>query len=344
MFSVKPNRHPPRPRRRDFSFRSLGGYVLATVLALVACYAPAAKADDYPSKPIRLVVPWPAGGSSDLAARAFAEKLSQQLKTPIVVENKGGASGRIGIRDGLSRPADGYTLILVNTSTNVALPLTDSSLDYDPVKSFQLLAPVAIVPSVVAVHPSVPAKTLDEFIAYAKQEPEKVAYASPGEGSTHHLNTELFSAITGVKLLHVPYKGGAQARTDLLAGRVSLYITDFGLLEDIKHGRLRALTTNAPKRVPFLPDLPTATELGLNGFDRVAWHGLAVPPGVPQPIVDKLVAAINVAAQDKDLQERLERFGLTAGGGDPEQFAKQIATDLRVYRETAQRLGIKFGQ
>jgi len=316
-------------------------HLAVACLAMCAGHAPAF-ADDYPSKPIRMIVPWPAGGSSDSAGRIVADRLATELRASIIVDNRGGAGGRIGVRAGLQSAPDGYTLILINSSTNVALPVTDPTVGFDPVSSFSLLAPIALVPAVLVTPPSFPASNLREFIEHAKKNPGKVTYASYGPGSTPHLTTELFAGLAGISLLHVPYKGGAQAKLDVLAGRVEALFTDFGVLEEIRSGRLKALVTNAPARVPMLPDLPTALELGFNGFDRVGWHGLGFPAGTPDAVVRRMLAAINGVLAQKDYIDRLAGVGMTPGGGTPEAFARRISTDVSSFRDLAKRLDLKF--
>ncbi len=317
--------------------------VMAYILAACAgAWLPAAMADEYPSKPVRMIVPWPAGGSSDSAGRIVAERLAAEMKTSIIVDNRGGAGGRIGVRAGLQAAPDGYTMILINSSTNVALPVTDPAVGFDPVTSFSLLAPIALVPAVLVAPPSFPASNMREFIEHAKKNPGKVSYASYGPGSTPHLTTELFAGLAGISLLHVPYKGGAQAKLDVLAGRVEALFTDFGVLEDIRSGRLKALVTNAPARVPMLPDLPTALELGFNGFDRVGWHGLAFPAGTPDAVLKRAGAAINSVLAQKEVVDRLAGVGMTPGGGTPAQFAGRINADVASFRDLAKRLDLKF--
>ena len=315
---------------------------LAVACAAVCAGFASAWADEYPSKPVRMIVPWPAGGSSDSAGRIVAERLGAELKTNIIIDNRGGAGGRIGVRAGLQSPPDGYTMILINSSTNVALPVTDPAVGFDPVTSFSLLAPIALVPAVLIAPPAFPAANLREFIEHAKKNPGKVTYASYGPGSTPHLTTELFAGLAGISLLHVSYKGGAQAKLDILAGRVDALFTDFGVLEDIRSGRLKALVTNAPARVPMLPDLPTALELGFNGFDRVGWHGLAFPAGTPDAMVKRVLVAINSVLGQKDVMDRLAGVGMTPGGGAPAEFAKRISADVSSFRDLAKRLDLKF--
>jgi tripartite-type tricarboxylate transporter receptor subunit TctC len=298
----------------------------------------------YPSQPVKLVVPFAPGGSTDIAARMIAEFGSRELGQQIVVENKGGAGGSLGMEQVAKSKADGYTLGMATVSTHGANPAVyGSRLKYDPVKDFAPVINVATTPSVFAVNPSrVQAKDMKEFLAQVKASPNKYSFGTPGTGSLGHANIEHFMALAQVKLLHVPYKGASQARNDALGGQVDA-ITDNlpSALPHIKAGKLRALDVLSEKRSPALPDVPTYGELGFPQMGGGGWFGVVAPAGTPPEVVAKLNAALGKAMKNPEFVKKLEELGATAVGGTPQDFGKQIGEAIARYQKVAQMANIR---
>ena len=307
----------------------------AAVAALGSVHAADAP---YPAKPIRLIVPFAPGGSTDLAARLVAEFASRDLGQQIVVENKPGAGGSTGMEFVAKSPADGYTLGMATVSTHGANPAVyGSKLKYDPVKDFAPVTNVATTPSVFAVNPNkVSARTMQEFLAQSKATPGKYSYGSPGTGSLGHANISHFTALAQIELLHVPYKGGGQAMNDAVAGQVDA-ITDNlpSALPHIKAGKLRALAVLSEKRSPALPDVPTYGELGFPQMGGGGWFGVVAPAGTPAPIVAKLNAAIHKAMKHPDFVKKMDESGATLIPGTPAQFAKDIEQAVARYERVS---------
>jgi tripartite-type tricarboxylate transporter receptor subunit TctC len=314
--------------------------LLAAALALpVLASAQAA----YPAKPIRLVVPFAAGGTTDIVARLLADKMGPILGQTVVVENKAGAGGTIGI-DAVAKAApDGYTLGMATVSTHGANPAVYTRLPYDAVKDFQPITNVMSVPSVFVVNPKVPAKTMKEFIALAKAEPGKYTFASPGNGSLGHVNIEQFMDLAGIQLMHVPYKGAGQAATDALAGVVDAMTDNLpSTLPNVKAGRLRALAVLSPQRSPALPDVPTYRELGFEAMSEGGWFGLVAPAGTPAAVVKRLNEAAHQAMQDPAFKQRTQEVSGIPMANTPEQFAQQIRAMLDKYARIAKQANIKL--
>lgn len=290
--------------------------------------------DNFPSKPIKLIVPFAPGGSTDLAARLVAEFGSRELGQQIVVENKPGAGGSTGMEFVAKSPADGYTLGMATVSTHGANPAVyGSKLKYDPVKDFEPVTNVATTPSVFAVNPAkVSATTMKDFLAQAKANPGKYSFGSPGTGSLGHANISHFAALAHIELLHVPYKGAGQAMNDALAGQVDA-ITDNlpSALPHIKSGKLRALAVLSEKRSPALPDVPTYADLGFPQMGGGGWFGIVAPAGTPQDVVNKLNAAIHKAMKHPDFAKKMEESGATLIPGTPAQFARDIKQAVARY-------------
>jgi tripartite-type tricarboxylate transporter receptor subunit TctC len=302
---------------------------VAALLALAAGLA-AAQAP-YPSKPVRLVVPWPPGGSSDIVARLVAERAGVALKQPVVVENRPGASGKIG-SEAVSRAApDGYTFLLANSISHASITLTDRQLSYDPAKDFAPITLATQTPLILAVHPSVPATTVSELVAVAKARPNALNFASPGPGSAHHLMGEWFRSRAGIDIVHVPYKGIAPAQAELVAGTVQM-IFDPSIAQQVRDGRLRGLATTGAERSPLARELPTMIESGYRDMVLVGWNGFVAPAGTPRAVVDRLNATIVAAIADPAVAKRLLDVGLIPTTGTPEQMASQIVGDLALYR------------
>ena len=296
-------------------------------LALIALLAAAAPvtAQDYPSRPITLIVPYAAGGGNDLMARTAAEKMSKSLGQQIVIENRGGAGGSIATRQIAKSAPDGYTLGLGGTGTHAINPTLYANVGYDPRKDFAPVGLIATSALVVCVHPSLPAQTIPELIALAKKEPGKINYASAGTGSGIHLGTEYLASMAGIKLTHIPYKGSAPALTDLVGGHVAIYFSSLppaiGL---IKEGKVRALAVTGAKRSAILPDLPTVAEAALPGYEAVLHYGIVAPAGTPRPIIEKLSAALRAAVMSDDLKARLAEDGAEPLASTPEEYAADI--------------------
>lgn len=312
--------------------------------ATVAAIAPAVwAADNYPSRPIKLIVPFGAGGSTDIVARLLADKMGPILGQAVVIENKGGAGGSIGAAEIAKSAPDGYTIGMATVSTHGSNPAIMSKLPYDARKDFAPITNVMAVPSVFVVHPSVPANTMQEFIALAKKEPGKYSFASPGTGSLGHANIENFMNLAGIELLHVPYKGAGQALNDALGGQVNAMTDNLSSsLTNIKAGKLRPLAVLGLKRAEVLPDVPTYTELGFPEMGDGGWFGLVAPAGTPKPIIDKLNAAAHQVMQDPDFQKKQKEIAGEGMGNSPEEFAKQIDAAIERYTAVAKRANIRI--
>ena len=311
-------------------------------LLLAAIIATAAQAQTYPSRPIRLVVPFPPGGSTDILARALAQKLSEGLAQAVVIDNRPGAGGSIGSEAAAKAAPDGHTLMMGHLGTLAVNPAIYKNLPYDPVKSFAPVSLMAIVPSVLVVNPQVPAASAAELIAYARANPGKLAYGSAGAGSTSHLTTEYFKLATGTDILHVPYKGIGPMLTDLISGQLSMGINGApAVMSHVNSGRLRALAVTGIARLPSLPQIPTLDESGVKGFDASGWYGIVVPAGTPREIVMKLNAEIRRIMQTPDLRARLDNEGAIPAAGSPEEFAAFIVSEIARWGAVLKRAGIQ---
>ena len=299
-------------------------------------------AQAYPSKPVRVVVPFPPGGAVDFYARVVANPLSELLGQPVVVDNKAGASGMIGADLVAKSAPDGYTLLLGNIASLAINAGIYPKMTYDPVKDLTPIIRTVDVNYVMAVHPSLPANSVAELIAYAKANPGKLAYGSAGSGSLPHLSVELMKSLTGIDLVHVPYKGGGPMVTDLLGGSVQIVIADqANLMPHVKTGKLRALAVGSPKRSPNYPDIPTFAEAGLVGFEATAWQGLVGPTGMPSDVVQRINEAVNKVMAMPDVRERLVAGGLDPVGGTPEEFGRFIRSEIVRWSKIAKDVGAK---
>lgn len=313
--------------------------LLGAVLPLVAT---AALADTWPSRPIKLIVPFPAGGPTDTASRILGQKLAERLKQPVVVENKAGASGSIAARQVMDSPADGYTLMMLATPTLLA-PHMYKKAGYDTVKNFTPVATVYDLPIVVVVNPSLMPTVTDvqRLITYAKAQPGQLNYTSSGPGSFGHLSMELLKQMGGFDMMHVPYKGGVPAITDTIGGQVPLMYADLvAALPHIQSGKLRAIAVGSPQRVSVLPDVKTIAEQGFKGFDAVSWGGLLAPPGTPQAIVDRVATECAQILADKDIQDKLLNVGAIARFQGPADMAKRVSQDYAKWGKVIQDRGI----
>ncbi len=320
----------------------------ATLLALLGLVlAPlvtpgVALAQAYPHRPIRLVVACPPGGATDVFARIVQGRFSEALGQNIVIDNRAGAGGMIGADLVAKAPPDGYTLLIGNIAALAMNVGVYSKMPYDPVKDLAPVLRTVDVSYALVVHPSVPAKTVQEFIAYAKANPGKLSYGSAGSGSAPHLATELLKQRAGIDIVHVPYKGGGPMVTDLLGGQIQVGIGDqANLMPQVKAGKLRVLAVGSPRRSPNYPDVPTIAESGLPGFEAGAWQGLAAPAGTPPDVVKRLNETLVKVMQMPDVRERLLGAGLEPVGGSPEDFAQFIKSEIAKWSKVAKDVGAR---
>ena len=316
---------------------------LALITLLAATLAPAtAAAQDFPSRPITLIVPYTAGGGNDLMARTAAEKMSKTLGQQIVIENRGGAGGSIATRQIAKATPDGYTLGLGGTGTLAINPTLYSNAGYDPRRDFAPVGLIATSALVVCVHPSLPVRSIPDLIALAKREPGTLNYASAGTGSGIHLGTEYFVTIAGIKLTHIPYKGSGPALTDLVGGHVALYFSSLPpAVALVKEGKVRALAVTSAKRSAIFPDLPTVAEAALPGYEAVLHYGIVAPAGTPRPIIEKLSTALRAAVMSDDLKSRLNDDGAEALVSTPEEYAADIDREETKWSAIVKKSGAK---
>ncbi len=329
--------HRPDRLRR---LTTLAAFGLGLAPALTLAQQPA-----YPTKPIKLVVPFTPGGSTDILARTIGQQLSQAWGQSVVIENVPGAGGSIGADRVAKAPADGYTLLMGHIGTLSITPSIYPNLPYDPIKSFAPVAWVARVPNVLAVHPSVPASNLKEFIAYAKANPGKLNYGSGGNGSAAHTATEYLKLVTQSFMVHVPYRGTAPAVTDVVANQIQVIFSGApAVMPMVKAGKLKALAVSSPKRIDGLSEIPTVAESGVPGtagFEADQWYGIVAPAGTPAAIVTKLNAQINASLNSPEVLARLRSEGAVPTPNPPEVFGKLIASEIPRWKPVVQRAGIK---
>lgn len=320
------------------TFRTLARVVAALALGIFSAQI---HAQDYPNKPIQLIVPSSPGGSTDTIARILGQKLSANLGQPVVIENKAGAGGNIGAETAAKAAPDGYTLLMTFGGHAVNATLYPK-LNYDLMKSFDPVIHLAMVNVILVAHPSVPANSVKELIALARQRPGELNFASAGTGNVSHLAAELFKAMAGVNLVHVPYKGTGGALNDLLAGRVQLMFTTApGMVQHVQAGKLKALAIAGKERMPLLPDVPTVDEAGVPGYEARTWFGILVPAGTPKPIVAKLNAEIARVLSTPEMIERLNHEGSVAAGGTPEQFRAFLASEIEKWGRVVKASGAR---
>ncbi len=308
----------------------------------LAAFAAAAPAQDYPAKPIRLIVPFPPGGGTDIAARTLANKLSETLRWTFVVENKPGAGGNLGVEQAVKSPPDGYTLVIGQTSNLAINPALYAKLPYDPLKDLSPIALIVSAPVVLVVAANSPYKSLGDLLAAARRDPGAVTFASPGNGTVSHLAGELLQRASGVKFTHVPYKGAAQAMTDLLGGQVQSFMSSVpSALAQIRGGRLRAIAVTSAKRAAEMPEVPAIAESGYAGFDATTWYGLLAPAGTPAAVIKRLNAEVNRALGMPDVSGRLAAEGGEVLGGSPERFASLLKADHAKWGRIVKESGAK---
>lgn len=301
----------------------------ALMIAALASAGGGAYADNYPSKPIKMIVPFPAGGTTDILARIVGQELTKAWGQQVIIENRPGAGGNIGADVVAKSAPDGYTLLMGTVGTHGINVSLYKKMPYDAVKDFAPVTLVAAVPNLLVVHPSVPAKSVKELIDYAKKNPGKLSFASSGNGTSIHLSGELFKSMTGVEMTHVPYKGSAPAITDLLGGQVDLMFDNMpSILPHVKNGKLRALAVTTATRSPAIPEIPTIAESGLPGYEASSWFGILAPAGTPQPIVTKLNKEIVRILHAPEIKERLSGQGAEPVGDTPEEFSAHIKSEI----------------
>jgi tripartite-type tricarboxylate transporter receptor subunit TctC len=313
---------------------------LAAALALL-CGLAAAHAQSWPSKPIRYIVPFPPGGATDILARSIADKLGPALGQPVIVENRAGAAGNVGTELAAKAAPDGYTILMVTVAQSISETLY-AKLAYNLMRDLAPVILVARVPNVMVVHPSVPARSVKEFIDYAKANPGKVNFASSGSGTSIHMSAELFKLLAGVDIVHIPYKGSAAALTDLIGGQVSVMFDNLPpSMPHIRSGKLRALAITTTTRYPTLPDLPTMVEAGVPGYEASSWFGIMVPAGTPKDIVARLNAEVRKIMALPDVRERFDQQGAIASPGTPEDFDAFIRAEIAKWGKVVKASGAK---
>ena len=315
---------------------------LSFVIGLAAALlASASLAQMYPSKPVKLIVTYPPAGSSDLMARILAQQLSDVWGQPVVVENKPGAAGSIGMEYAAHQPPDGYSFVIANLGPAVVNPIL-SKVPYDLERDFMPVSLIASGPNILVVNPSSPAKTLAELIAYARANPGKLNFGSGGAGSVAHLSGEMLKSLAHVDIVHVPYKGGILSVNDLLAGHVDMVFSDaLPVMQHIRAGKLRALAVTSPERSSLAPDIPTCVESGLPGLVAVNWWGVLLPAATPKPIADKFRADLAKVMQSPEVKEKFAQLGVDAVSGTPEQLGAYMKSETAKYAKLIKEAGIR---
>lgn len=312
----------------------------AMLALLAAAHGPAHAASAYPAKSVRVVVPFAPGGSNDIMARLVGQKFSESLGQMFVIDNRGGASGTIGTDIVAKAAPDGYTL-LVMSLTLTTNPSLYKKLPYDTEKDLQPISLIASAPLMLVVHPAVPAKSVKDFIAHVKANPGKLNFGSGGPGTTPHLAGEMLKSMAGLKMTHIPYKGGGPALSDLVGGQIQFMLENIpSTLPHVNSGRLRALALTGLKRSPLVPDLPTIDEAGLKGYEIVGWNGLFAPAGTPKPIVARLHAENVKALADPDVQKRLATMGAQGVGNSPEEFSAFVRSEIKKWARVVKEAGL----
>ncbi len=320
-------------------------FVVAHSLALAASAALmlplAAHAQAYPTKTVRLIVPFAPGGTTDIVARIVSEKMGAALGQTVVVENKAGGGGSVGALEMIRATPDGHVLGMATVSTTAANPAINPKIGYDPALDFVPIINIAATPNVIAVHPSFPARDYKGFIAELKKNPGKYSYASSGTGGIGHLQTELFKSLAGVFMTHIPYRGAGPALNDTVAGQVQIIFDNMpSALPFIKDNRLIPIVVAAPQRLVQLPNVPTFKEVGLEPVNRMAYYGVLAPKGTPRAVVDKVAASVKKVLEDAGVRKRIEDTGSLIVGNTPEQFGAQMKAELEVYQTVVKKQGL----
>ena len=312
---------------------------LAVFLPVTLAGSPASFAQDYPTRPVRIIVPFGAGGPADVAARLIGNILQERFGQPFVVENRTGAGGVIGTLEAVKSPADGYTLLMMsNTQTANQSLLSAAQRKYDLMRDLVPIAPVNYSDLVIVVHPSVPARTLQEFIALARSEPGQLNYASSGQGTPYHMAGELFKSMAGINVVHVPYRNSGEARTSVIGGQVQMMIDAVpAMAPNIKENQVRALATTGKERSKVLPNVPTADEAGVRGYEATIWLGLMAPTGTPKAVIDKLNAAVNAIVKRDDIVKLWTKQGAVPMSMTPEEFDRFLRSDILKWAEVVKK-------
>ena len=314
--------------------------IAAAAGAAMLAAAPASS-QSYPGRPVRIVVPYPPGGGTDIVARTLAQKLTETVGQPVIVDNRAGANGIIGTDQVAKSKPDGYTLLIAIASHAINATLYPK-LPYDTTSDLSAVSLLAEYPYVITVHPSLPVKSVKELIAFAKARPNQLSYASSGNGSGPHLGMELFKTMAGVELVHVPYKGAGAAATDLISGQVQVFLHNFlAGMPMMKAGKLRALAVTSARRSNVMPELPTVAEAGVPGYSVTGWYGLFVPAGTPAPVVNVLHPAVVKALKSKDVSDRLSGEAAVPIGSTPQQFADFVKAEIGKWSSVIQRAGVR---
>jgi tripartite-type tricarboxylate transporter receptor subunit TctC len=299
-------------------------------------------ADDYPSRPVRWIMPYPAGGSFDTVSRALAQRVSERLKQQVVVDNRTGAGGTVGAEIGAKSAPDGYTIVAGGEGTLVVSPLLRKNLPYDPLKDFSPITQLASINYILFAHPSVPFRTVSELIALAKAKPGQLNYASGGTGSAPHMLAELFKYRTGTNIQHVAYKGSSPAISDVMGGHVQLMFTGLpSVLAPLSAGKLRGIAVTSKHRLASAPQVPTFTEAGVKNFEASPWYGALAPAHTPKPVVDRLYREFAAVLKEPAIREFLDKGGVEPVGSTPAEFAAHIRHELKEWKEVISRAGIK---
>jgi tripartite-type tricarboxylate transporter receptor subunit TctC len=316
--------------------RLIGLAIASLVLAAYPAFG-----QNYPSRPVRIVVPYSPGGGTDILARTLAQKLTDLLGQPVVVDNRAGANGIIGTDQAAKSKPDGYT-VLIAIATHAINPMLYAKLPYDTNTDLLPVSLLAEYPFVITVHPTVPAKTIREFIAFAKTHRNQLSYASSGVGSGPHLGMELLKTMTGIEMVHVPYKGSGAAMTDLVSGQVQVFLNNFlSGMPMIKTGKLRALAVTSLKRSSAMSELPTVAESGVPGFAVTGWYGMLVPAGTPAPVLNTLHEAVVSAVKSKDIKDRLSGDAAEPVGSTPQEFADYLRTEIDKWASVIKKAGVR---
>jgi tripartite-type tricarboxylate transporter receptor subunit TctC len=316
--------------------------LLACACAPHAAAQPSTIAGKYPSKPVRMILAFPPGGASDFLGRLLAQRMGELWGQSVLIDNRPGAGGNVGAEVAARAAPDGYTIMLANNSILAANAALYPKLNYDPIRDFTPVVFVAVQPNILVVNPSLPAASVKELVALAKSRPGQLNYASSGSGLAAHLAGEMFNSMAGVSMVHVPYKGGGPALTDLMAGQTQvMFATATSVVQFIKAGRLRALATTAPKRSVGFEELPTVAEAGVPGFDATTWHGFVVPAGAARAIVENIAGNVNTALATPDLRDKFLAAGAEPVGGTPEQFASHIKAEVPRWAKVIRQSGAK---
>ncbi len=315
---------------------------LLCAAALLLSVPLVATAQNYPTKPVRLIVPFAPGGTTDIVARIVGERMGSALGQQVLVENKAGGGGSVGAQEVIKSNADGYVIGMATVSTTAANPAINPRIGYNPLIDFTPVINIAATPNVIAVHPSFPARDYKGFVAELKKNPGKYSYASSGTGGIGHLQTELFKSLAGVFMTHIPYRGAGPALNDTVAGQVPIIFDNMpSALPFIRDGRLIPIVVAAPQRLTQLPNVPTFKEVGLEPVNRMAYYGIVGPKGMPKDVVDKLAVAVKKALEDPGVKKRIEDTGSLLIGNTPEQFAAQIKAELEVYQNVVVKQALK---